>query len=42
MEKHAKALSKILGKKVRFVEDVFGEAAKAAIDGSEPGRRPGP
>ena len=37
MEKHAKALSKVLGKEVRFVQDVFGEAAQAAIDGSSPG-----
>ena len=37
MEKHAAALSRILGKEVRFVQDVFGEAAQAAIDGSSPG-----
>jgi phosphoglycerate kinase len=37
MEKHAKALARVLGKEVRFVEDVFGEAAKSAIDRSKPG-----
>lgn len=37
MEKHAKALSRILGKEVRFVEDVFGSAAKSAIDAAKPG-----
>jgi len=37
MEKHARALTKALGKEVRFVEDVFGEAAKAAIDTAKPG-----
>ncbi|MGA2198471.1 MAG: phosphoglycerate kinase [Nitrososphaerales archaeon] len=37
MDKHAKALSRILGKEVRFVQDVFGEAAQSAIDGSNPG-----
>ncbi len=37
MEKHAKALSNLLGKEVRFVQDVFGEAAQAAIDGASPG-----
>lgn len=37
MEKHAKALSKVLGKEVRFVQDVFGEAAQAAIDAANPG-----
>ena len=37
MEKHAKALSRILGKDVSFVEDVFGSAAKSAIDASKPG-----
>jgi phosphoglycerate kinase len=37
MDKHAKAFAKILGKEVRFVQDVFGEAAQAAIDGSSPG-----
>ncbi len=37
MEKHAKALSRILGKEVRFVEDVFGSAAKSAIDTAKPG-----
>lgn len=37
MEKHAKALSRILGKDVTFVEDVFGSAAKSAIEASRPG-----
>jgi phosphoglycerate kinase len=37
MDRHAKALAKILGKDVRFVQDVFGEAAQAAIDGASPG-----
>ncbi|MDA4135918.1 MAG: phosphoglycerate kinase [Thaumarchaeota archaeon] len=37
MEKHAKALGRVLGKEVGFVEDVFGEAAKSAIDRSKPG-----
>jgi phosphoglycerate kinase len=37
MDKHAKALERILGKKVTFVEDVFGGAAKEAIDSSKPG-----
>lgn len=31
LQQHAKALSDVLGKPVRFVEDVFGEAARAAI-----------
>ena len=37
MEKHAKALGRVLGKDVSFVEDVFGSAAKAAIDAAKPG-----
>jgi phosphoglycerate kinase len=37
MDRHARAFAKILGKEVRFVQDVFGEAAQAAIDGSSPG-----
>jgi phosphoglycerate kinase len=37
MEKHAKALSRILGKEVKFVEDTLGSAAKSAIDGAKPG-----
>jgi phosphoglycerate kinase len=36
MEKHAKALGRVLGKEVSFVEDVFGEAAKSAIDRAKP------
>lgn len=37
MERHAKALERVLGKKVTFVEDVLGSAAKQAIDDSKPG-----
>lgn len=37
MEKHAKALGRILGRQVTFVEDVLGSAAKSAIDASKPG-----
>jgi phosphoglycerate kinase len=32
LEKHAKSLEKLLGKKVKFVDDVYGEKAKTAID----------
>ena len=32
MERHAVALSKIIGKEVQFVEDVCGEAARSRID----------
>ena len=31
MEKHAKALQKLLGKEVKFVDDIYGEKAKNAI-----------
>lgn len=37
MERHAMALSRILGKEVQFVEDVCGEAAKSRIDKVKPG-----
>lgn len=37
MERHAVALSKIIGKKVQFVEDVCGEAARSRIDQVKPG-----
>jgi phosphoglycerate kinase len=37
MRKHASALSKILGRQVQFVEDVFGEAARKRIDSLESG-----
>jgi len=37
MDKHARALSRVLGKDVRFVQDVFGEAAISAIDNAKPG-----
>jgi len=31
LEKHANALEKLLGKEVKFVDDIFGEKAKDAI-----------
>lgn len=34
---HAEALSEVLGKRVKFVEDVFGEASRAAIKSLKPG-----
>ncbi len=34
---HAKALSEVLGRPVKFIEDVFGEAARAAIKNLLPG-----
>ncbi|MDW8084088.1 MAG: phosphoglycerate kinase [Candidatus Caldarchaeum sp.] len=37
MESHAEALSEVLGKKVKFVEDVFGSASRAAIKSLQPG-----
>lgn len=37
MGRHASALSKILGREVQFVEDVFGEAARKRIDSLERG-----
>lgn len=37
MEMHAEALSEVLGKRVRFVEDVFGAASRAAIKNLQPG-----
>lgn len=37
MDRHAKALERILGRKVTFVEDVFGKYAQEMIDKSQPG-----
>jgi phosphoglycerate kinase len=37
LKQHREALSKILGMEVKFVEDVFGEAARNAIDRLKPG-----
>jgi phosphoglycerate kinase len=37
LEKHAVALSNALNRKVRFVEDVFGESARHSIDQLQPG-----
>jgi phosphoglycerate kinase len=37
LKKHAKALEKLLGKKVKFVDDVYGEKAKKAIKSMKPG-----
>ncbi|MEM0383407.1 MAG: phosphoglycerate kinase [Candidatus Caldarchaeum sp.] len=37
LSQHAKALSEVLGRPVKFVEDVFGEAARAAIKSMEGG-----
>jgi len=37
MQKHAKALEKLIGKKVKFVDDIFGKKAKTAIKGMKPG-----
>ncbi|MEN2999577.1 MAG: phosphoglycerate kinase [Acidilobaceae archaeon] len=34
---HAEALSKVIGQEVKFVEDVTGPAARAAIERAEPG-----
>jgi len=36
LEKHAKALEKLLGREVKFVEDIFGEKAKDAIKNLKP------
>jgi len=36
LENHAKALEKLLGKKVEFVEDIYGENAKNAIEKLQP------
>ncbi|MCX8201332.1 MAG: phosphoglycerate kinase [Candidatus Caldarchaeum sp.] len=37
MEMHAEAMSQVLGKKVKFVEDVFGSAARKEIKSLQPG-----
>ncbi len=37
MQKHAKALEKLIGKKVKFVDDIFGQKAKKAIKEMKPG-----
>jgi len=37
MQKHAKLLEKLIGKKVKFVDDIFGKKAKTAIKGMKPG-----
>lgn len=37
LEKHAEVLSKLLKKKVTFVDDLYGEKAKAAIRAMKPG-----
>ena len=37
LERHAKALEKLLGKKVKFVDDVYGEKAKNVIKSMKPG-----
>ncbi|MEM0440989.1 MAG: phosphoglycerate kinase [Candidatus Caldarchaeum sp.] len=37
LETHAEALSEILGKHVKFVDDIFGSAARAAIQSLQPG-----
>jgi len=37
LRQHSKALAGVMGKEVKFVEDVFGEAARRAIKELEPG-----
>jgi phosphoglycerate kinase len=37
MQNHAQTLQKLLGKKVTFVDDIYGEKAKQAITGMKPG-----
>ena len=37
MEKHAQTLQQLLGRPVRFVDDIFGDKAKAAIQAMKPG-----
>ena len=37
MEKHAKALQNLLGKEVKFIDDIFGEKAQNAIKDLQPG-----
>ena len=37
LDKHAKALEKLLEKEVKFIEDIYGEKAKTAIQNLQPG-----
>jgi len=37
LEKHAKALSSLIGKEIKFVDDIFGEKAKLAITNLQSG-----
>ena len=37
LQKHAKALEKLISKKVKFVNDIFGKTAKTAINEMKPG-----
>jgi phosphoglycerate kinase len=37
MQKHAEALQKLLGKPVNFIDDIYGEKAKHAIQAMKPG-----
>jgi len=37
MQKHAEALQKLLGKPVTFIDDIYGEKAKQAIQAMKPG-----
>jgi phosphoglycerate kinase len=37
MQKHAEALQKLLGKQVTFIDDIYGEKAKHAIQAMKPG-----
>ena len=37
LEKHAKALSDLLGKEVKFIDDIYGDKAKEAIKSLNPG-----
>jgi phosphoglycerate kinase len=37
LEKHAKALESLLGKPVRFIDDIYGEKAQNAIKNMQPG-----
>ena len=37
MQKHAKVLEKLIGKKVKFVDDIFGKKAKTSIKEMKPG-----
>ncbi len=37
MQKHAETLQKLLGKPVTFIDDIYGEKAKHAIQTMKPG-----